>query len=73
MTVSECRPNEFLPTEFSTIRGLEQKMYREQEKLKAMKTHKDVQKAYTERISGLPTYNTIFFPVRVSVHAGSFV
>ena len=73
VTISDHRPNEFLPTEFSTIRGLEQKMYKEQEKLKSMKTHKDVQKAYTERISGLPTYNTIFFPVRVSAYTGTFL
>jgi hypothetical protein len=62
--VGFCRPNEFLPTEFSTVRGLEQKMYKEQEKLKTIKTHKDVHKAYAKRISGLPTYSTIFFPVR---------
>ena len=44
-------------------------MYKEQEKLKTIKTHKDVHKAYAKRISGLPTYSTIFFPVRVSVYS----
>ena len=61
------RPNEFLPTEFSAVRGLEQKMYKEQERLKSMKTHKEVHKAYVSMMMGLLTYNTVFFPVRVSV------
>ena len=61
------RPNEFLPTEFSVIRGLEQKMYKEQEKLKHMKTHKAVHKSYINTMMSLLTYNTVFFPVRVSV------
>ena len=61
------RPNEFLPTEFSVVRGLEQKMYREQEKLKSMKTHRAVHKAYVDLMARLPTYNTVFFPVRVSI------
>jgi hypothetical protein len=62
--VGFCRPNEFLPTEFSGVRGLEQKMYKEQERLKSMKTHKVVHKAYIRMMMGLLTYNTVFFPVR---------
>ena len=50
------------------IRGMEQKMYKEQEKLKSMKTHKEVHEAYVNKMATLPTYNTIFFPVRVSSH-----
>ena len=42
-------------------------MYKEQEKLKSMKTHREVHKAYVSKMADLPTYNTVFFPVRVSV------
>ena len=66
-----CRPNEFLPTEFSGVRGMEQKMYKEQEKLKGMKKHKAdtiffPHHAYVKLMARLPTADTIFFPVRVS-------
>ena len=50
------------------MRGLEQKMYREQEKLKSMKSHKAVHKAYVDLMACLPTYDTVFFPVRVSIY-----
>jgi hypothetical protein len=46
------------------VRGLEQKMYREQEKLRGMKTHREVHREYVRKMAGLPTYNTVFFPVR---------
>ena len=41
-------------------------MYKEQERLKTMKTHKVVHEAYINQMSGMLTYGTIFFPVRVS-------
>ena len=41
-------------------------MYKEQEKLKTLKTHTEVHEAYSRLISTLPTYGTVFFPVRVS-------
>ena len=41
-------------------------MYKEQEKLKSMKTHREVHEAYVDRMAYLPTYDTVFFPVRVS-------
>jgi hypothetical protein len=59
------RPTEFLPLEYSGIRGIEQKMYKEQEILK-MKNHKDIKASYNSHCSKLPTYETVFFPARVS-------
>ena len=41
-------------------------MYKEQEKLKSMKTHREVHEAYVDKMAYLPTYDTVFFPVRVS-------
>lgn len=61
------RPTEFLPVEYAGIRGLEQRMYREQEALKS-KTHKDVNEGYVQLCSKLATYDAIFFPVRVSLN-----
>ena len=61
----KTRPTEFLPLEYSGIRGIEQKMYKEQEILK-MKNHKDIKAAYNTHCSKLPTYETVFFPARVS-------
>ena len=58
------RPTEFLPHEYSGIRGIEQKMYKEQEILK-MKSHKDIKANYNAYCSKLPTYDAVFFPARV--------
>ena len=60
-----CRPTEFLPHEYSGIRGIEQKMYKEQEILK-MKSHKDIKAAYNTYCAKLPSYDCVFFPARVS-------
>lgn len=61
-----CRPTEFLPHEYAGIRGIEQKMYKEQEILK-MKSHKDIKANYNAYCSKLPTYEAVFFPARVSL------
>lgn len=61
--VGFCRPTEFLPLEYSGIRGIEQKMYKEQEILK-MKNHKDIKAAYNLHCSKLSTYDAVFFPAR---------
>lgn len=58
-----CRPTEFLPAEFSGVRGIEQRMYKEQEKIKS-KSHSDIQKSYVQYCNSLPTSQTLFFPVR---------
>ena len=52
--------------EYSGIRGIEQKMYKEQEILK-MKNHKDIKAAYNLHCSKLSTYDAVFFPARVSL------
>ena len=59
------RPTEFVPAEYVTARSIEQRMYKEQERLKS-KSHSDIQRQYTELCSSLATSNTIYFPVRVS-------
>ena len=51
--------------EYAGVKGIEQKMYKEQEALKS-KTHSEICEAYTTYCSKLPTYNAVFFPVRVS-------
>lgn len=50
--------------EYAGVRGLEQRMYREQEAIKS-KTHKDVHQSYINLCSKLTAYNTVFFPVKV--------
>ena len=65
-----CRPTEFLPAEFSGVRGIEQRMYKEQEKIKS-KSHSDIQKSYVQYCNSLPTSQTLFFPVRVSTETKS--
>lgn len=57
-------PNEFLPAEFAGMRGIEQRMYKEQEKIKS-KSHIEIQKFYIKYASSLATNDTVFFPVRV--------
>lgn len=47
------------------MRGVEQKMYKEQESL-AKKTHKEIEDRYIDYYSQLESYGAIFFPVRVS-------
>jgi hypothetical protein len=59
-----CRPNDFLPVEYAGIRGIEQRLYKEQEKIKS-KHQSDVQKFYIKYCCSLPTNGTIMFPVRV--------
>lgn len=51
--------------EFANVRGVEQKMYKEQESL-AKKTHKEIEDRYIDYYSQLESYGAIFFPVRVS-------
>ncbi len=51
--------------EYAGIRGLEQKMYKEQETLKG-KSHSEVHEAYSNHCAKLATHNAIFFPARVS-------
>ena len=46
------------------MRGIEQRMYKEQEKIKS-KSHVEIQKFYIKYACSLPTNNTVFFPVRV--------
>ena len=65
------RPTEFLPMEYAGIRGLEQKMYKEQETLKG-KNHSEVHEAYSRHCAKLATHNAVFFPARVS-ECGSLV
>jgi hypothetical protein len=57
------RPNDFLPVEYAGIRGIEQRLYKEQEKIKS-KHQSDVQKFYIKYCCSLPTNGTIMFPVR---------
>ena len=63
------RPTEFLPVEFSGVRGIEQRMYTEQENLKN-RTHQEIQEAYAAHCAKLATYDAIFFPARVSTYHG---
>lgn len=48
------------------MRGVEQKMYKEQEELHK-KTHREIEDAYIDHCSQLETYGAVFFPVRVRV------
>ncbi len=65
LVLLSSRPTEFLPMEYAGIRGLEQKMYKEQETLKG-KSHSEVHEAYSNHCAKLATHNAIFFPARVS-------
>lgn len=60
------RPTEFLPVEYANVRGVEPKMYKEQEGL-AKKSHKEIEEAYVEHCSLLDSYGAVFFPARVSI------
>lgn len=51
--------------EFSGTRGIEQRMYKEQETLK-LRTHQEIQEAYCAQCAKLATYDAVFFPARVS-------
>ena len=59
------RPTEFLPVEYTSIRGVEAKMYKEQEGL-SKKSHLQIEEAYINRCAELKTYGAVFFPARVS-------
>lgn len=59
-----CRPTEFLPVEYTNVRGVEQKMYKEQEGL-LKKTHQEIEEGYIDNCSRLETYGAVFFPARV--------
>lgn len=50
--------------EYTNIRGVEQKMYKEQETL-LKKTHHEIEDAYINHCSQLETYGAVFFPARV--------
>ncbi len=58
------RPTEFLPVEYTSIRGVEAKMYKEQEGL-SKKSHLQIEEAYINQCSELKTYGAVFFPARV--------
>lgn len=51
--------------EYTSVRGVEQKMYKEQEAI-SKKSHKEIEEAYIDHCSGLESYAAIFFPARVS-------
>lgn len=62
-TVAFCRPIDFLPVEYAGVRGIDQKMYKEQESLN-LKSEKDIYTTYRTCYASLPTHDTIFFPAR---------
>jgi len=62
--VCVCRPTEFLPVEYTTIRGVEAKMYKEQEGL-SKQSHLQIEETYIGLCSELKTYGAVFFPARV--------
>ncbi|KAL5516767.1 hypothetical protein EMCRGX_G002176 [Ephydatia muelleri] len=62
-TVAFCRPIDFLPVEYAGVRGIDQKMYKEQESLN-LKSEKDIYTTYRTYYTSLPTHDTIFFPAR---------
>ena len=59
-----CRPTEFLPVEYSGVRGIEQRMYKEQENLK-LHSHKEIQQAYINHCAKICSPDSVFFPARV--------
>ena len=60
-----CRPTDFLPVEYAGIKGIEQRMYKEQEKLK-LRSHAEIMEAYVKHCSQLPLFDVVLFPARVS-------
>lgn len=61
--VGFCRPTEFLPVEYSGVRGIEQRMYKEQENLK-LHSHKEIQQAYINHCAKICSPDSVFFPAR---------
>ena len=64
LSLSRHRPTDFLPGEFAGVRGIEQKMYKEQERLK-LRSHADIMAAYVQHCSRLPLFDAVLFPARV--------
>ena len=58
------RPTEFLPVEYTGIRGIEQKMYKEQEGL-LKKSHTEIEETYIDHCAALEMHDAVFFPARV--------
>ena len=54
------------------MRGVEQKMYKEQESFKK-KSHTEIEDAYIDLCSQLESYDAVFFPARVSIFCCSAV
>ena len=66
------RPTEFLPVEYSTVRNISEKVYKEQQTLTGY-TRQLSQEVYIHTCSTLPTSSTIFFPVKVCMSVCEFV
>ena len=52
------RPIDFLPVEYAGVRGIDQKMYKEQESLN-LKSEKDIYTTYRTYYTSLPTHDTL--------------
>ena len=58
------RSTEFLPLEHSLVKGIEEKVFSEQQLLEGY-THKQAQDCYIHASCSLPTYGSVFFPCKV--------
>ena len=59
------RSTEFLPLEYSSVKGVEEKVFSEQQLLEGY-TYKQAQDCYIHASCSLPTYGSVFFPCKVS-------
>jgi len=66
--LTKYRATEFLPLEYSTLRNMSEKVYKEQLTLSGY-TRQLAQEVYIHTCSTLPTSTAIFFPVKVCVLA----
>ena len=58
------RSTEFLPLEHASVKGIEEKVFSEQQLLEGY-THKQAQDCYIHASCSLPTYGSVFFPCKV--------
>ncbi|KAL5516760.1 hypothetical protein EMCRGX_G002168 [Ephydatia muelleri] len=56
--MNSTRPIDFLPVEYAGVRGIDQKMYKEQESLN-LKSEKDIYTTYRTYYTSLPTHDTL--------------
>lgn len=63
----QCRSTEFLPLEYVTVKGVEEKVFSEQQQQLKGYTRKQAQDCYIHASCSLPTYGSVFFPCKVGL------